>query len=311
MPVLVYLVTGFLDSGKTSLIKDTLMDKEFNHGEKNLIISFEQGEVEYEEAFLKQTNSEVVYVDDVELFTEELMHEYDTVYQPKTVIIEFNGLSNVTEFVQRKMIPGWMIVQVLTTIDASTFNVYIANMKSIIYEQIRYSDLIICNRCNEDTDLDYMRRNLKACNMACQIVYEDEQNNIIPFNPSKLVFKEEDGMIHVKDEDFGLWYMDALDHPEHYENKRIRIKGMYASKIDGYKKSFVLGRYAMVCCADDTALIGLTVTGVKLDELTLHQWVSVEGVIHLVEAEHGKVCVLYAEKIYHDHPIENPFVYFS
>ena len=38
MTVPVYLFTGFLESGKTSLIKDTLLDEGFNTGEKNVII---------------------------------------------------------------------------------------------------------------------------------------------------------------------------------------------------------------------------------------------------------------------------------
>lgn len=38
MTVPVYLFTGFLESGKTSLIKDTLLDPGFNTGEKTLLL---------------------------------------------------------------------------------------------------------------------------------------------------------------------------------------------------------------------------------------------------------------------------------
>ena len=44
----VYLFTGFLDSGKTTLIKDTLSDPNFMEGvSRTLIVCFEQGEEEY------------------------------------------------------------------------------------------------------------------------------------------------------------------------------------------------------------------------------------------------------------------------
>ena len=49
----VYLFTGFLDSGKTTLIKDTLSDPNFMEGvSRTLIVCFEQGEEEYEEDWL-------------------------------------------------------------------------------------------------------------------------------------------------------------------------------------------------------------------------------------------------------------------
>ena len=46
----VYLFTGFLDSGKTTLIKDTMNDEQFMEGAgRTLILCFEQGETGYDE----------------------------------------------------------------------------------------------------------------------------------------------------------------------------------------------------------------------------------------------------------------------
>ena len=44
----VYLFTGFLESGKTLFIQDTLEDKRFNAGERTLLIQCEEGEVEFD-----------------------------------------------------------------------------------------------------------------------------------------------------------------------------------------------------------------------------------------------------------------------
>ena len=46
MPV--YLFTGFLEGGKTSIIQESLEDKRFNSGEKTLLILCEEGERELE-----------------------------------------------------------------------------------------------------------------------------------------------------------------------------------------------------------------------------------------------------------------------
>ena len=43
----VYLFTGFMDSGKTSLVQETLFENNFGDGAKGLIIMCEDGEEEY------------------------------------------------------------------------------------------------------------------------------------------------------------------------------------------------------------------------------------------------------------------------
>lgn len=311
MPILVYLFTGFLESGKTGVIKETLLDPEFNDVNSNLIIALEDGEDEYTKDFLKSTRSNVVYLNSSIELTKEKMLELDDLYKPDNVFIEYNGMESVSELVTRDLIKDWTLVQILTTIDASTFNVYLQNMKSLIYEQIKYSDLIIVNRCDENTNKNYLRTNIKACNRKAQIIYEMQDRTISELKEDELPFNLDDNPLVISDDDYGLWYMDALDHPDKYENKTVRIKGIYASDIDGYKRSFMLGRYAMVCCADDTNLIGLTVTGVKKEELKLKDWFSVEGVIHNLNTDEGKVCVLYATKVFKEEPLADGFVYFS
>ena len=60
----IYLFTGFLDSGKTTVIKDTLEDPTFNSDNPTtLIICLEQGEEEYDEDYLKANNADIEYLD--------------------------------------------------------------------------------------------------------------------------------------------------------------------------------------------------------------------------------------------------------
>ena len=49
-----FIVTGFLDSGKTTMIKDTLMEQEWIEPGLTLLLLCEEGEEEYEESFLKK-----------------------------------------------------------------------------------------------------------------------------------------------------------------------------------------------------------------------------------------------------------------
>ena len=45
MDIPVYLITGFLESGKTTFINETISDPEFSQGERTLLICCEEGEV--------------------------------------------------------------------------------------------------------------------------------------------------------------------------------------------------------------------------------------------------------------------------
>lgn len=68
----------------------------------------------------------------------------------------------------------------------------------------------------------------------------------------------------------------------------------------------------MVCCAQDTSLCGITVTGVKIDQMKIGDWVEVEGTLRTVDMDNGaKTVVLYASRIQFYHPLEDPYVYFS
>ena len=52
----VYLFTGFMDSGKTSLILETLFENDFTEEDRGLIIACEDGDVEYDEEKLAGIN---------------------------------------------------------------------------------------------------------------------------------------------------------------------------------------------------------------------------------------------------------------
>ena len=309
----VYLFTGFLDSGKTTLIKDTMNDKQFMEGAgRTLILCFEQGVTGYDEKFLDEHDAFIEFFDASTQLTVEKMRELDTIYHPGQVFIEYNGSESISETLLRGMPDFWPLVEILTTVDATTFGIYVNNMRSLMFEQIRYSDVVICNRCTEDTSAMQLRGNIKAMNKFAQIYYEGEFGAPANLKGGLLPFDKNAPVLDIKDDDYGLWYMDALENPDSYNDKKIILRGMYADNIKGYKQSFVLGRRAMVCCEADTSLCGLTVTGVKIWEMQMGMWVEVEGTLKTMPVENGgKALVLYAEKIRSYKAPENPYVYFN
>ena len=313
MPSPVYLFTGFLDSGKSTLIKETLSDENFMEKvERTLIICFEQGEVEYEQDWMNEHHVFVEYFDSAEDLTPERMKELDTIYHPSQIFIEWNGSEALDPKFLASFPEFWPLVEILSTVDATTFESYINNMRGIMFEQLRFSDVVIVNRCTEETNGQMLRGNIKAINRRAQIFYEGAFGKQIKLKSGTLPFDINADVIDIKDDDYGLWYMDCMENPEKYFNKKIILRGIYSKKIPGYEKSFILGRQAMVCCAADTNLCGLTVTGVNIADMNLGDWVEVEGELKPIEMENGgKTVVLYASRIQFYHALEDPYVYFS
>lgn len=309
----VYLFTGFLDSGKTTLIKDTLSDPSFIEGDsRTLVIAFEQGEVSYDKDFLEAHNAFVEYMDSADELTEEKMRELDTVYHPNQIFIEWNGTQAIPQAMLEHMPEFWPLVQILTTVDATTFEIYITAMRQMLFEQLRWSDTVIVNRCTEDTNGMSLRGNIKAINRRAQIYYEGAFGEQVKLKSGILPFDINAPVIDIKDDDYGLWYMDAVEDPDKYEGKEIILRGMYAEDIPGYKQTFILGRRAMVCCAQDTSLCGLTVTGVKIWEMKKGEWVEVQGHLKTIPLEQGgKTIVLYANRVQRYDAPADEYVYFS
>lgn len=314
MTVPVYVFTGFLESGKTSLIKDTLMDPGFTGDEKTLLLVCEEGIEEYDDAFLKKVNTAIVTIAKETDLTYPFMKKCDSLIEPDRVMIEFNGTWNFTKFLDVEMPFDWLLVQILSTVDASTFTSYINNMRSMIYEQLVHSETIIFNRCDETTKKLYLRNNIKAINKSAQIIYESKDGSINNLQDDELPFDVNANHILIQDDDYGLWYMDALEHPAKYEGKTITLKGkVISTHVDDVPEAFVLGRFAMVCCADDTSLIGLLCHYHNASDLLPKEWVEVEAkiAVEFDEEYQGDVPILYANKVTGTEPLEDELVYFT
>ena len=68
----VYVFTGFLDSGKTKFIQETLEDPRFNAGERTLLLVFEEGEEEYDISSYPHPNGDIEVLDQQSVTTKEL-----------------------------------------------------------------------------------------------------------------------------------------------------------------------------------------------------------------------------------------------
>ncbi|MDY3281483.1 TIGR03943 family putative permease subunit [Dysosmobacter sp.] len=272
MDIPVYLVTGFLDAGKTDFINGILEDG-FAKKEKTLLLCCEEGENEYNEAALR--NVTVVTVEEQEELTCSFLKECEKKYRPKQVLIEYNGMWPL-EPLYRDILPAnWVLYQIMSFVDARTFEVYAKNMGQLMMEKVTNADMLVFNRCNEELRSALRGRNLRMVNRRADIYLENEDGTSEDYlTGDECPFDLEQDIIDIPDDDFGVWYVDVMDHPERYAGKTVHLK-LVMCHSRNYPGVDCPGRFAMVCCENDVTFLGLIAKGPGLDRYKNHDWMEV------------------------------------
>lgn len=307
----VFVVTGFLEGGKSTFIKEIFNDDEFYKDEKILLILCEEGIEEYQDEFVKNHNVTIVNCDNKQQLTQGFLLNCHEEYKPTKVVVEYNGMWEFNIIEKLKLPKGWEVAQIITPIDASTYENYMNNMKSLLIEQFKNSDLIIFNRCNKKTEKLKFRNSIKALNSSASLIFELE-NGEIDESPLELPFDINADIIEFEDYDFGVWYLDAAEDPEKYEGKKIKVKGIAMTNPNYPKQIFAFGRNAMTCCEDDIAFLGLLCQSVKPIEFEGKQWIELEGELHakFIQQEQREIPFIQVENYKVIDKLEEELIYF-
>lgn len=251
----VYIITGFLESGKTKFISEMLADDGFSEGERTLLLCCEEGEEEYDSKLLHRTNTVLEPLDEPEDL--EKLVELDEKYRPERVIIEYNSTWLLQALYSAKKPESWDLAQIITLVDSTTFEIYLKNMRSFMADGLTEADLVIFNRCTEETTKSPYRRTVLAMNNTARIFFENTDGSMDDgVSDEDLPYDVSAKIIEISDTQFGVFYLDAMEHPDRYDGKTIHVKGR-AFRMNGMPKGcFVFGRHAMTCCVDDIGGIG-------------------------------------------------------
>ena len=251
----VYIVTGFLESGKTKFLTEMLEDDGFTEGERTLLLVCEEGEEEYSDALLKRTNTVAV-----NLASDEDLNrlvEIDKEFKPERVLIEWNATWLLENLYAAEKPESWDLAQIICLVDSNSFDLYLKNMRKFMADGLQEADLVIFNRCTEETTKSPYRRTVLAMNNTARIFFENTDGSMDDgVADEDLPYDVNAPVIEIGDTQFGTFYLDALEHADRYDGKTIYVKGR-AFRMKGMpKKCFVFGRHAMTCCADDIGGIG-------------------------------------------------------
>lgn len=299
----VYMIVGFLDSGKTQFING-ILEEGFARGERTILLSCEEGEVAYNPRALDGVT--VVPVEDLDELTTDALRGLEKKYKPTQILVEYNGMWPMEEFCTQRLPDNWVLYQIMCTVEASTFELYAKNMGQMMMEKLRVADMIVFNRCTPELKATLRKRNLKMVNRRADIFLEDESGEAEGYRDGTVsAFDLNQDLIQVSDEDFGLFYVEVMEDLEMYKGKTVRFKGVVCQD-KRFGDYFTVGRHAMVCCAEDITYIGIPCSWSGKDTLKTKDWVEVTAQVRqcnwkLYEGEVGPL--LLVQDI---HPCEKP-----
>ena len=278
----VYLFTGFLESGKTSFIQETLEDSRFNNGERTLLLLCEEGEEEYAPERFASANVICRTVEEQEDLTAENLARWLAETKAQRVVCEYNGMW-LLETLYNAMPEGWMVYQEFFFADARTILNYNANMRQLTYDKLQSCELAVFNRFDASMDKMAMHKLVRGANRRSEIVYEHADGTIeYDEIEDPLPFDLEAPVILIQDADFAVWYRDMNEELMKYNGKTVMFTGRALTRRT-MPGAFVVGRHVMTCCADDVQFAGLVCNWdkAKVRAMAKDQWVTVTAKIEV------------------------------
>ena len=274
----VYVFTGFLDSGKTKFIQETLEDPRFNDGEHTLLLVFEEGEEEYDFSTYPHKNVYLEVLDQQTVTTKQLQ-ALAKKYKAQRVVAELNGMQLVGDLYMR-FPEEWVVAQEVMFADSTTIMAYNANMRNLVMDKLVGAQMVVYNRLKPGADTLELHKLSRAANRRIDILYDyldgttapDELEDPLPFDINAPV-------IEVKDADYALWYRDVTEEPAKYDGKTVSFKGQVALLRRDKNNMFAPGRFVMTCCVDDIEFCGVPCRYDGAKSLEPRSWVQVTAKI--------------------------------
>ena len=270
----VYVFTGFLDSGKTKFIQETLEDVRFNAGERTLLLVFEEGEEEYDFSTYPHQNVYLEVLNQQTVTTKELA-QLAKKHKAERVVAELNGMQQVGDLYMR-FPEDWVVAQEVMFADSTTFMAYNANMRNLVMDKLVGAQMVVFNRLQKGSDTMPFHKIARAANRKIDILY-DYTDGTTEFDDvvDPLPFDIHASVIDIKDDDYAIWYRDVVEEPQKYDGKTVRFKAQVAMLRSDKDGMFAPGRFVMTCCVEDIEFCGIPCRYSKPRELESRSWVMV------------------------------------
>lgn len=274
----VFIINGFLEGGKTTFIQNAIIRDPKMKKERVVIVCCEEGEVEYDSL---PDNIHVHFIDEKENVASDVFGKLNEKYKPTYVIIEYNGVWGMQTLYQTPMPKSWRLVDQITVIDATTFESYFNNMKSIFADMLRQSTTVVMNRCTREDDFKFYKDSIKRSSPQADIMYVNDEEGIMDIMLEEdLPYNLNDEVIKLDKDGYIVWYIDMMDNINRYLGKTVEYIAQVA-KPDYFREGYFLaGNMVMTCCEDDMQFLGFVCKYDNAKTLEEGGYVRVRGEIH-------------------------------
>lgn len=276
----VYLFTGFLESGKTKFIQETLEDKRFSTGEKTLLLICEEGIEEYEPDQFADKDVSIRTIEDKEELTQENLEKFCKETGAERCILEYNGMWMLDDL-YAAMPEKWIVYQEFMFADATTFLNYNANMRQLVYDKLKSCELVVFNRFQPDMDKMEFHKIVRGASRRSDIAYESPSGDVVYDDiEDPLPFDLNAPVVEVGPDDYAVWYRDMSEDSSKYEGKTVRFQCRALSRKKIPENCIVVGRHVMTCCVQDIQFAALVCENAPVEDIEDDTWIDITAKIH-------------------------------
>ena len=246
------LIYGFLDAGKTTYIQDTILHDYFHKYGKTLVLCFEQGETEYDEQALSAYRTDVAYYEDGSDVTAFCLDAISK-FRPDRIYVEMNIMMDLP----RERFPAEMnITWSAAWFDWTTMGLYLANLKQHVSRMVKDCAQVTFRGCPSKELLSPYSQTFRMMNRTAVYLRQDPMGYHEKAFDLFLPYSLEDPVLEISARDHIALWLDAMDHPEHYTEKRIRFTDPLELRQDAPVPGPNAGRVVMTCCMADLQFMG-------------------------------------------------------
>ncbi len=266
------LVYGFLEAGKTSYIQDCILHDYFHKYGTTLILCFEQGGTEYDETALSAYRTTVAYYEggeDITAFCAACIQKYD----PGRIYVEMNTMMPDL----RAQFPETMEIAFTTTLfDTHTLTLYLNNLRQYVNDMVKLSDTVTFRSCASKEMLQPHSRIFRMMNPKAVYLRQDPMGYHEKAFDLFLPYSTDGPEIRIRTEDFIAFWLDAGEHPQRYDEKRILLEVPLELRRDVDTGGLRCGRTVMTCCMADLQFMSFPILEGSVSVDNKEGWITAE-----------------------------------
>lgn len=277
----VYMVTGFLEAGKTTFMSKFVLPDNPSKKLKFAIISFEEGECEYDELITNRNNFDVFYLE-----KDQMTQSYLTDLQNKggyrAIFVEYNGMWPFNDFIDA-MPESWAIVQIFNVMNSNTILNENANMRSLVFDKLQVADIAFFNRFSSKSNKEELHKLVRTISRQSNILFQDATSMKVAQDDTidELPFDMTKDPITIEDRDFAYFYRELCENTNSFESRKVAFKALVGKDSSLGENGYVVGRRIMQCCAADIQFYGIVGVSNGLINMESNRWYNLVGRIEI------------------------------